>query len=101
MPDDPKSRTQKELIEQQKVLREMGPYMTMGIQLALTILAFFGLGYWLDKHYLTGSLWTAICTSFGAVSALVYFVVTVLSLSKKEDAAARESASNKTETKGV
>lgn len=76
----------REAAEQQKVLRETGPYMTLGIQLALSLAAFFGIGYWLDHTYHTGSLWTAIFSAFGAVSSLAYFIVTVIQLSKKEEA---------------
>ena len=95
MGDDVKTSAQREMAEQQKAMREMGPYMTLGIQLALTILAFFGLGYWLDNTYHSGSLWRAICTSFGAFSSLVYFVVTVMRLSKLEE----KQTKSKKETK--
>ena len=95
MPEDLKTRAQRDIAEQQKAMREIGPYMTLGIQLTLTILAFFGLGYWLDNTYHSGSLWRAVCTGFGAISSLVYFVVTVMRLSKLEEI----RASSK-ETKG-
>ena len=85
MADEVKNRAEREIIEQQKAMREMGPYMSLGIQLAVTILAFYGLGYWLDNTYHTGSLWKGVCTGFGAFSSLVYFVVTVLRLSKLEE----------------
>ena len=83
--DSKKTRFEKEALEQQKAMREMGPYMTMGIQLALTILAFFGIGYWLDGHFQAGNLWRVVCTGFGAFASLVYFVVTVMRLSKNEE----------------
>jgi len=83
------SRASKEAADQAEVLRETGPYLTMGIQLALTILAFFGIGYWLDHHYSTGSLWTAVFTGFGAFASLAYFIVTVVRLQKLDDARQR------------
>lgn len=83
MPD--KSRLEREAIEQQKAMREMGPYMTLGIQLVVTILAFFGLGLWLDNRFQSGNLWRVVCTGFGAFSSLVYFIVTVMRLSKDEE----------------
>jgi F0F1-type ATP synthase assembly protein I len=89
MPENTKSRLQREASEQQKAMREMGPYMTLGIQLVLTILVFFGIGYWLDGHFQSGSLWRTICTGFGAFASLVYFIVTVLRLSKNEETKAR------------
>ncbi|MDP4199756.1 MAG: AtpZ/AtpI family protein [Bacteroidota bacterium] len=85
MTDDLKSRAEREMAEQQKAMREMGPYMTMGIQLVLTILAFFGLGYWLDSTHHSGSLWRVVCTGFGAFAGLTYFVLTVLRLSKNDE----------------
>jgi hypothetical protein len=84
-----KSRLEKEAFEQQKAMREMGPYMTLGIQLALTILAFFGIGYWLDNKFHSDNLWRVICTGFGAFASLVYFIVTVMRLSKMEETKAR------------
>jgi F0F1-type ATP synthase assembly protein I len=91
MPEDLKSRARKEMMEQQKAMQETGPYLTLGIQLALSVVAFFGIGYWLDHHFKTGSLWMVILTSFGAVASLTYFIVTVIGLQKREDARARKS----------
>jgi F0F1-type ATP synthase assembly protein I len=85
MPEDLKTSAQREVAEQQKALQETGPYMTLGIQLVLTILIFFGIGYWLDQHFKTGSLWTAIFAGFGAFSSLTYFIVTVIRLQKQDD----------------
>ncbi len=85
MPEDVKTRTQRSIAEQQKAIRETGPYMTLGIQLVLTILAFFGIGYWLDQHFKTGSLWTAIFAGFGAFASLTYFIVTVIRLQKLDN----------------
>ncbi len=86
MPEDLKSRAQREMADQQQVMRETGPYLTLGIQLVLTILVFFGAGYWLDHHFKTGSLWVAILTSLGAIASLVYFIVIAIGVQKKEDA---------------
>jgi hypothetical protein len=89
MPDPTKSRLEREAAEQQKAMREMGPYMTLGIQLALTILVFFGIGYWLDNRFQAGNLWRVICTGFGAFASLVYFIVTVMRLTKNEETKGR------------
>jgi F0F1-type ATP synthase assembly protein I len=80
----------KQAAEQAKVMQETGPYLTLGIQLVLTIGAFFGIGYWLDKHFLTSPLWTAIFTGFGAISGLTYFIVTVIRLQKNEETKAKK-----------
>ena len=72
--------------EQAKIMRETGPYLTLGIQMVLTIGVFFGIGYWLDKHFGTSPLWTAILSASGAVAGLIYFIVTVIRLQKSDDA---------------
>ncbi len=84
-PEDLKTRAQREMAEQQKALQETGPYLTLGIQLVLTILIFVGAGYWLDHHFKTTPLWTAILSTFGAISSLTYFIVTVLRLQKNSE----------------
>jgi F0F1-type ATP synthase assembly protein I len=66
-------------------MKETAPYMTLGIQLALSIAAFCGVGLWLDSHFGTKPLWTAIFTTVGAIASLTYFIVTVLRLSRKTE----------------
>ena len=85
MSEDESKRKSRDNAEQAKIMREVGPYMTLGIQLALTVLIFCGIGYWLDKHFHTAPLWIAIMTTFGSISSMVYFIVTVLRLQKKSD----------------
>ncbi|HET6400538.1 MAG TPA: AtpZ/AtpI family protein [Candidatus Kapabacteria bacterium] len=85
MPEDRKQRARRELADQQKALQETGPYLTLGIQLVLTILIFFGAGDWLDHHFHTTPLWIAIFTTVGAIASLTYFIVTVLRLQKNSE----------------
>jgi F0F1-type ATP synthase assembly protein I len=85
MTDDQNQRNKRDIAEQSKIMREVGPYMTLGIQLALTVLVFCGIGYWMDKHFQTGSLWIAIMATFGSISGTVYFIMTVLRLQKQSD----------------
>ena len=80
-----KQRSKSDLAEQQEIMRETGPYMTLGIQLALSVALFFGVGWWLDKHFGTTPLWTAIFIGGGAVLSLIYFIVTVTKLSQKSE----------------
>ena len=70
--------------EYRKAMQENAPYLTLGIQMALTIAAFAGLGWWLDKHFGT-SLWIGICSGFGAVAGLGYFLLVVLRMEKKKE----------------
>ncbi len=77
------------MANQQKVLRETGPYLTLGIQLVLTILIFFGAGDWLDHHFHTTPLWIAVFTTLGSIAGLIYFIVTVLQLQKNSEKQAK------------
>ena len=70
--------------EYQKAMQENAPYLTLGIQMALTIVAFAGLGWWLDKENGT-SFWIGIFSGFGAVAGLGYFLFVVLRLEKKKE----------------
>jgi len=70
--------------EYRKAMQENAPYLTLGIQMALTIAAFAGLGWWLDKQNGT-SFWIGICSGFGAVAGLGYFLLVVLRMEKKNE----------------
>ncbi|MEP7235087.1 MAG: AtpZ/AtpI family protein [Ignavibacteriota bacterium] len=70
--------------EYRKAMQENAPYLTLGVQMAFTIVAFAGLGWWLDKHYGT-NYWIGICSGFGAVAGLGYFLLVVLRMEKKRD----------------
>ena len=87
-----KTTSAKDAAEQQQVLQETGPYLTLGIQLALSIIFFYGIGYWIDHSYGTGSRWSIIFVSFGAIASLAYFIVTVLRLSKIEETKGQQKA---------
>ncbi|MFI5263932.1 MAG: AtpZ/AtpI family protein [Candidatus Kapaibacterium sp.] len=70
--------------EYRKAMQENAPYLTLGIQMALTIAAFAGLGWWLDKQNGTG-YWIGICSGFGAVAGLGYFLLVVMRMEKKNE----------------
>ena len=70
--------------EYRKAMQENAPYLTLGIQMALTIATFAGLGWWLDKDNGT-SFWIGICSGFGAVAGLGYFLFVVLRIEKKNE----------------
>jgi hypothetical protein len=70
--------------EYRKAMQENAPYLTLGIQMALTIAAFAGLGWWLDKQNGT-SFWIGICSGFGAVAGLGYFLLVVMRMEKNNE----------------
>jgi F0F1-type ATP synthase assembly protein I len=75
----------KEAEDYQEAMKESGPYLTLGIQLAISIAAFAGIGYWIDSASGTSPKWLGIFSGAGAVVSLFYFIFTVLRLSKIEE----------------
>ncbi|MFN3194645.1 MAG: AtpZ/AtpI family protein [Chlorobiota bacterium] len=68
-----------------KIIKELSPYLTLGIDFALTVLLFSLLGYWLDKTYESSPQWTLILSLFGIVVAFYKFFKVVLKKKKKKD----------------
>ena len=71
--------------EYQEAIKQSGPYLTLGIQLGLSIGVFCAIGYFIDKSQGTSPRWLGIMAGVGSVLSLVYFIVTVLRLSQKDE----------------
>jgi len=69
----------------QSTLQQIAPYMSLGIQLALTVLVFFFAGWWLDTKLQTYPWLMIGFTLAGSAGALIKFFMTVLQLGKRED----------------
>lgn len=70
--------------------RDFGPVLTLGLQLALSVVVFFFLGRWLDQ-WLGTSPWLMIAgLAVGIAGGFIQFFRTALALGKKEDEQARE-----------
>ena len=67
-----------------QVVREMGPYMSLGFQLAAAVVGFFLLGHWLDNRYDTSPWLKLLGLLLGATGGFVKFFKTVARLDKKE-----------------
>lgn len=77
--------------------REFGPFLTLGLQLAISVVVFFFIGYWLDGMFGT-SPWGSIAGAFlGAAGGLIKFLREAAALGKKADAEFREHARDKRE----
>jgi ATP synthase protein I len=64
---------------------EVGPYFTIGMQLAIAVVAFFFLGRWLDGKFGT-SPWLMITGAvLGGVGGMISFLRTAIMIGKKED----------------
>ena len=81
--DDPKET--EDLKNTAKILKDVGPYLGTGFQLAITVVAMIFLGRWLDS--LTGKdpLFTLVLSFLGVGAGLYNFIKTVIDLSKKTE----------------
>jgi hypothetical protein len=68
--------------EKSQAMKEVGPYLTLGFQLAMFVALGAGLGWYLDKDS-GSSFWTGMLAGAGAVAGLVYFLVAVMRLEKQ------------------
>jgi len=66
-------------------LRATAPYLTLGAQLAITVVVFFYVGKYVDDFLETTPWMMVTMTLLGAVGGLIKFFKTVIELSKKED----------------
>ena len=66
-----------------KSLRDVGPYLGLGLQLAVTIVAFVLIGSWFDKKFSQNYIFTLIAGLFGIGIALYNLIRTVTYLEKR------------------
>ena len=64
--------------EPKDLINEYGPYLGLGLQLAVTVAAMVFLGIWLDDKFGTSPIFTIICSFLGVSAALYNFIKTVL-----------------------
>jgi len=69
---------------------EFGPFLTLGLQLALSVVALFFLGRWLDSELSTAPWLMIIGLLLGAVAGFTNFVRTAIALGKEQDKRAEE-----------
>jgi ATP synthase protein I len=75
----------KDLKNTSGIIKEVGPYMGMGFQLAATVAVMVFIGIWLDKRTGNDPLFTLIFAFLGVGIGLYNFIKTVIDLSKKPD----------------
>lgn len=79
------TQAEKDGTDERTALRAAGPYLTLGIQLAMTIVVFFFLGRFLDGYFST-SPWLMITALFvGCTGGLIKFIRTVTVLTRQDD----------------
>jgi F0F1-type ATP synthase assembly protein I len=75
----------KDLKNTSSIYKEVGPYVGMGFQLAVTVLLLIFIGTWLDKKTGHDTLFTLIFSFLGVGIGLYNFIKTVIDLRKKSD----------------
>lgn len=68
-----------------ETLRTTGPYLTLGAQLAATVVVFFFIGTYADEYFGTKPWLMVSAVIVGAVGGLIKFFRTVIDLSTKEE----------------
>lgn len=63
-------------------IKDYAPYIGLGLQLAVTIVAMVFLGIWLDDKFDTKPTLTIVCSFFGVFTALYNFIRTALKSDK-------------------
>jgi len=66
-----------------KSLRDVGPYLGLGLQLAVTIVVSVFIGSWLDKKFSQNFIFTLIAGVFGIAIGLYNLIRTVTYLEKR------------------
>ncbi len=69
---------------------DVGPFFTLGLQLALAVILFFFLGRWLDTRLGTAPWLMLAGVSVGIVGGLIHFVREVTALGRRKDAETRK-----------
>ena len=66
--------------------RELAPFMTIGLQLALTVIAFYFVGYWADQKFATSPLCSLIGIALGMIGGFVKLFRSVAQLNRRQQA---------------
>jgi F0F1-type ATP synthase assembly protein I len=69
---------------------EVGPFLTLGLQLALSVVVFFFLGRWLDNRFNTAPWLMITGLVIGIVGGFISFFRTVIALGKREEQDAKK-----------
>lgn len=77
-----------------------GPYLTLGLQLALTVVVFFFLGRWLDGKFGTDPWLMLAGLALGVAGGLTSFLKKAVELGKEEDRESKEEQRSRRESEG-
>ena len=68
-----------------KTVQAASPYLTLGLQLAITVVVFFFLGKYADDYFSTKPWLTIIGALFGCIGGLINFITTVKKISARNE----------------
>ncbi len=71
--------------EKDGVMLSVAPYLTLGVQLAITVVAFFFIGKYGDEYFGTKPWLMIVLIMIGVIGGMIKFFRTVIELGKKED----------------
>ena len=76
-------------------MQGFAPFLTLGIQLALSIVVFFFLGKWLDSRFNTSPWLMFGGLLIGGVGGMIKFITSVMKLGHQQDALDAERKQHK------
>ncbi|MCH6575936.1 MAG: AtpZ/AtpI family protein [Bacteroidetes bacterium] len=65
-----------------KIYREVGPYLGLGMQLAITVTVMVFLGVWLDEKFDLSPLLTIVFAMLGVFAGMYNFIKSVMNSGK-------------------
>jgi ATP synthase protein I len=65
-----------------KIYREVGPYLGLGLQLAITVTAMVFIGIWLDEKFELSPVLTIIFSMLGIFAGMYNFIKSVINSGK-------------------
>ncbi len=71
--------------DQKSVMLSVAPYLTLGAQLAATVVVFFFIGKYADEYFGTKPWLMIVMIMVGVIGGMIKFFRTVIELSKKEE----------------
>lgn len=65
-----------------KIYREVGPYISLGLQLAITVTVMVFLGIWLDEKFELSPVLTIVFAMLGVSAGMYNFIKSVINSGK-------------------
>jgi len=71
-------------------VQDVAPYLGLGMQLAVAVLLFFLIGWWVDDTYGTGPYGVLLGSAAGITGGMIKFIRTVTSSGFRKDKTQRD-----------